>query len=227
MSAPYSVVIPAYNAEATIGAAIASTLAQTVPPTSIIVIDDGSADSTADVAAAASPLALVLRKSNGGPGSATTLGLSQVTTPLFATLDADDLWLPVKMERQLAALAADPGLAAVFSLGRLFRDGEAPSAADGSEIRLWTRTSMVFRTAAARQIGDLVDLHGNLGELIDWLARSRELGHRHLMLEEVLALRRVRPGGLSDTGDSDRARGYLQAVRRALERRKRLEEDSC
>ena len=82
--------------------------------------------------------------------------------------------------------------------------------------------TLLYRTDAARAIGDLVDLPGNLGELIDWLARGRDAGHRHLMLEEILAMRRIRAGSLSSKLDADRSRGYLFAVRNAIERKKAL-----
>jgi glycosyltransferase involved in cell wall biosynthesis len=220
MTAPYSVVIPAWNAEATIGAAIASVLAQTAPPAAICVVDDGSADGTAAAALAAGGPVTVVRKENGGPGSATTAGLARVATPYVATLDADDLWLPRKMERQLAALASDPGLAASFALGRHFRDGEEPDPdGPGAVQRLWTRTTMVYRIDAAREIGEMRDFPGYLGDLVDWLARGRDLGHRHGLLEEVLAMRRVRAGSLSHRAD-ERAKGYLHAVRDALRRRR-------
>lgn len=223
MSQAYSVAIPAFNAEATIRDAIASILGQTVAPDAIYVVDDGSADGTAEAAAAMSPLVHVMRKANGGPGSATTAGLrlAVAMSPVVATLDADDLWLPNKMERQLAYLEGHPEVDAVFALGRLFRDGEPADASGAGEVtRLWTRTTMVFRATAARETGDLLDFPGYLGELVDWLSRSRDLGHRHILIEEVLAMRRVRSGSLSDAGNSGRTRGYLHAVRRALERRK-------
>ena len=92
----------------------------------------------------------------------------------------------------------------------------------GTVRRLWTRTTLLFRTEAAREVGDFVDLPGQLGEVIDWLARSRDLGHRHAMVEEILAMRRIRPGSLSSELDADRSRGYLFAVRNAIERRKAL-----
>jgi glycosyltransferase involved in cell wall biosynthesis len=218
----YSVVIPAYNASGTIREAIDSVLRQTMRPQEIVVVDDGSTDETAAVVASMAERITVVRQDNAGPGAATTAGLRRVSTPFVATLDADDLWLPGKIARQAARFAEDPGLAAVFTLARLFADGEAPDPdGSGAVRRLWTRTTLLFRTAAAREVGDLVDLPGRLGEVIDWLARSRDLGHRHAMVEEVLALRRIRPGSLSHGRDADRRRGYLVAVHAALERRKR------
>jgi hypothetical protein len=140
-----------------------------------------------------------------------------------ATLDADDLWLPEKIARQAARLQVDIGVAGVFALARLFADGETPDpAGNGPVRRLWTRTTLLYRMDAAREVGDFVDLPGRLGEMVDWLARARDLGHRHVMVEEVLALRRVRPGSLSYGRDVDRRRGYLFAVHATLERRKLL-----
>ena len=112
-------------------------------------------------------------------------------------------------------------VAGVFALARLFVDGAEPDPdGAGAVRRLWTRTTLLFRSDAAREVGDFVDLPGRLGEVIDWPGRSRDLGHRHLMVEEILALRRIRRGSLSDGLAADRTRGYLRAVHAALERRR-------
>ena len=221
MTFAYSVVIPAYEAAATVGAAVDSILRQTVLPHEIIVVDDGSTDETASVASAIPGPITVVRRAHAGPGAATTAGLERVATPFVATLDADDLWLPEKIARQAAHFEADPGLAGVFTLGRLFIDGQPPDPdGNGAVVRLWTRTTLLFRSDAAREVGAVHDLPGRLGEMVDWLARSRDLGQRHAMVEEILALRRIRRGSLSFGLDRDRSRGYLVAAHAALERRR-------
>ncbi len=221
MTFSYSVVIPAYNAAGTVRQAIESIQRQTIPPQEIIVVDDGSTDETVAIVQGMAGKLTVMSQANAGPGAATTAGLRRVTTPFVATLDADDLWLPGKIALQAACFVADPGLAGVFSLARLFTDGEVPAPdGNGPVRRLWTRTTLLFRIEAAREVGDFVDLPGRLGEVIDWLARSRDLGHRHAMVEEILALRRIRRGSLSHSLDADRSRGYLAAVHAALERKK-------
>jgi len=220
VSFPYSVVIPAYNAEATIGEAIESIRRQTILPQEIIVVDDGSTDDTVAVVRAMASNVTIVRQANRGPGAATTAGFRQVGTSFVATLDADDLWLSQKIERQAARIEAEPDLAGVFGLARLFVDGEPPAAdGNGPVRRLWTRTTLLFRIEAAREIGDFVDLPGRLGEVVDWMARSREIGHRHAMVEEVLALRRIREGSLSHRLDPQRSRGYLAAVHAAIQRK--------
>lgn len=225
MTLSYSVVIPAYNAAGTIGQAIESILRQSILPREIIVVDDGSTDETVAAVRRMAGKFTVISQANGGPGAATTAGFRRVATPFVATLDADDLWLPRKIALQAERFETDPGLAGVFSLARLFADGEAPAPdGNGPVRRLWTRTTLLFRIEAAREVGDFADLPGRLGEVIDWLARSRDLGHRHAMVEEILALRRIRQGSLSHSLDPDRSRGYLVAVRAALERKRRLAE---
>jgi glycosyltransferase involved in cell wall biosynthesis len=222
MTFSYSAVIPAFNAAATIPAAIESILRQTMPPQEIIVVDDGSTDDTARAAAALDGPITVLRQENRGPGAATTAGFRRVATPFVATLDADDLWLPQKAARQAARFEGDPAIAGAFTLARMFADGATPDPeGNGAVRRLWTRTTLMFRIGAAKEVGDFVDLPGRTAEVIDWLARSRDLGHRHVMVEEVLAMRRIRPGSLSYGRDAERSRGYLAAVREAIERRKR------
>jgi glycosyltransferase involved in cell wall biosynthesis len=220
MTLDYSVVIPAYNAADTIGPAIESVLAQTVQPREIIVVDDGSTDATAAVLGRMPSPITVVRQANQGPGAATTAGIARTTARYVATLDADDLWLPHKIERQAQCFEAAPETAGVFASARLFRHGEPPGNGGGAPQRLWTRTTLVYRSDAAREIGAFIDLPGRLGETIDWLARGRDLGHVHVMLDEVLALRRIRPGSLSYSRDADSNRGYLVAAGKAWQRRK-------
>lgn len=219
MRPAYSVVIPAFDAAQTIAAAIQSVLAQTVPPEQILVVDDGSGDATGAIAAAASSLVRVLRQDNAGVGSATTAGLAAVATSLVATLDADDVWLAEKMATQLDLLAADPACDGVFAAMRaLLPDGRAGSVYSGM-----LRSTMLMRTAAARRVGAMIDPPGGCGDLIDWLARAREIGLRLRMVDTVLALRRIRPGSLSFARDAQRDRDYAYVAWLALKRRRERE----
>lgn len=88
---------------------------------------------------------------------------------------------------------------------------------------LWGRTSLTIRTDAARAIGPVID--GGRGDMVDWLARGRELGLRIEMAPGVVALRRIRPDSLSYGRDLHKDRGYLLAVKRALDRKRGLPRD--
>jgi glycosyltransferase involved in cell wall biosynthesis len=98
----YSVVIPAFNAERTLAAAIESVLSQTILPANVIVVDDGSTDRTAEIAGTYGPHVAIIQQTNSGPGAATTRGSEAATTPLVACIDADDIWLTKKASCQLA-----------------------------------------------------------------------------------------------------------------------------
>jgi glycosyltransferase involved in cell wall biosynthesis len=104
-----SVVIPAYNAERFIAEAIQSVLDQTYEVTEIIVVDDGSADNTSEVAAGYARTR-VIKQPNGGPGAARNTGINAASGEWIAFLDSDDLWLPRKTEIQLGYVTPDAGV---------------------------------------------------------------------------------------------------------------------
>jgi glycosyltransferase involved in cell wall biosynthesis len=114
-----SVVIPAYDASATIGETLLSVRSQTYRMLEILVIDDGSTDGTADIvsahAASDSRIRLV-RQKNCGVAAARNRGIEEAAAGLVAFVDADDLWAPHKVEKQIAALRKEgPSVALVYT----------------------------------------------------------------------------------------------------------------
>lgn len=110
-----SVVIPARNSAATLARAIASVMAQTHRPKEIIVVDDQSTDAIHEVLSGCPQGAtrLISTKVRKGAGGARNEGISSAAGNIIAFLDADDEWLPNKLEKQLALLHADPRLSFV------------------------------------------------------------------------------------------------------------------
>ncbi len=107
MSAPeVTIITPMYNARPWLEGLLACTREQTFPHFEHIIIDDCSSDGSLEEAqrlAATDPRIKVLRApKNGGPAAARNLGIAQSKGRFLAFLDADDLWLPNKLERQLA-----------------------------------------------------------------------------------------------------------------------------
>jgi GT2 family glycosyltransferase len=106
-----SVVVPAWNAQATLMETLKSVAAQTYGNLEIIIVDDGSTDRTAEVAehfCAMDSRARVVRKANGGVASARNLGIAEARGDWVAPVDADDLWHPTKIEKQVAAALEAP-----------------------------------------------------------------------------------------------------------------------
>lgn len=100
------VVIPVFNGEAYVEATVRSVLEQTVSPRRVIVVDDGSTDGTPDILtrlAQADARVLYLPRSNAGVSAARNAGIAASSAPFIAFLDADDIWLPEKLEQQIQA----------------------------------------------------------------------------------------------------------------------------
>ena len=112
-----SVVIPVFDAGGRLLEAIVSVERQHYEPLEIVVVDDGSTDDTPAVIASLGTRVRSLRQPNAGPAAARNRGLAAARGELFAFLDADDLWPDGKLQRQVAALEADPDLDLV--LGRV------------------------------------------------------------------------------------------------------------
>lgn len=104
--APVSVVIPAYNSEEFIGEALSSVMGQTLPVAEIIVVDDGSTDRTADVAARLG--VSVIQQPHQGIAAARNTGIRAAKSEWIALQDADDIWEPKKIEYQWAAVSRYP-----------------------------------------------------------------------------------------------------------------------
>ena len=214
----YSVVIPAYNASQTLAETLHSVFSQTVEPTEVIVVDEGSTDDTAAIAAGFSPGVQVLWQVNSGPGIATSNGFRHATLPLVATVDADDIWLKNKLELQLDFLERQKEVSVVCCKQRQFQHGQSD---DGKgEIRSGlNRSCMLVHRNVFDVVGDFEDQAGYVGDVVDWMARAREAGFLFAVIDQVLALRRNIKGSLSHNLDAEKSRGYLQVVRRAMQRR--------
>ena len=103
-----SVVIPTYNSQNTIRAALESVYSQSIPPDEVLVIDDESSDNTCTIITSNFPDVRLIKKQNGGPSSARNLGIKNARFEWIAFLDADDIWSKYKTERQLDEIERNP-----------------------------------------------------------------------------------------------------------------------
>lgn len=157
-----SVVMPAYNHDRFIAAAIESVLDQTVAADEVIVVDDGSTDATAQIIARY-PVSLI-RQANQGAHAALNRGLELARGRQVALMNSDDLWAPNRLERMLPALAS-AGLA--FSMSRFIDATDQPIPADApylvhldagmnEAIRRGTPAPVLRRCNIALSTGNLV-----------------------------------------------------------------------
>jgi GT2 family glycosyltransferase len=119
-------VVGAYNAEQYIGETIESLLAQTRPPDEIIVVDDGSTDSTRAILDSFGGRIRVVDQTNGGCPAAFNRAFSEAMCDYVGMCGADDLWAAAKLEQQAAALEAHPEIDVAFGGSRSFGAADAP-----------------------------------------------------------------------------------------------------
>src|SRR5712672_3418309 len=114
-----SVVIPAYNCARVIGDALDSVVDQNYPALEVLVVDDGSTDETCDVVARYGSAVTLIKQRNAGAAVARNEGMRRARGKYVALLDADDLWLPGKLQLQVDYLERNPDVAMSCTRWRL------------------------------------------------------------------------------------------------------------
>ena len=200
-------------------------------PTQVIVVDDGSPDGPAiDTAVAPYRDRLsLLHQENLGAGAARNNGLRHARTELIAFLDADDLWSPHQLERQVDTLCQDGGPVLVYANGRLIGDGPlrgmlfmdtAPSTGEPTLEALLSQrctvlTSSVVVERSALFAAGLFDESLRRGQDFDMWVRLAAAGARFSYTTEPLVYRRIHTMNLS--GDRltelERAAAVLDKLR--------------
>jgi glycosyltransferase involved in cell wall biosynthesis len=112
---PVSVIIPAFNAARWISQTLESVAAQTFEDLECVVVDDGSTDETADIVSRFGSPVRLIRQPNGGVARARNVGISNARGRYLAFLDADDAWLPSKLEQQIEIFRHNPRLGLVYT----------------------------------------------------------------------------------------------------------------
>jgi glycosyltransferase involved in cell wall biosynthesis len=119
-----SVVIPTYNRLKMVDRALSSVCKQTLNPAEIIVIDDGSQDSTKDLILNAYPQVKYIRQNRQGVSAARNTGIKIAKGDWVALLDSDDEWLPTKLEKQMAMAQREPSISFIHCDEIWFRNGK-------------------------------------------------------------------------------------------------------
>jgi glycosyltransferase involved in cell wall biosynthesis len=220
-----SVIIPAYNDSRWVGQTVRSALDQTHRELDVIVVDDGSTDGTAEVARQAArgdPRVNVISSLNAGPSAARNRGLAAARGEYVAYLDADDRWLPGKLDRQLAVFDAEPGTVCVGCsvthvsangrplprlIANLIHSGRDPREPGQQElirramVLPFVPSTMLVDGTTLRALGGMDETLGcRAGEDLELLARLAEHG-RISTVPESLVLYRLSAGSRSNADD--------------------------
>ena len=227
MSRPtVSCVIPAFNAEAYLGEAIDSVLGQTHPADEVLVVDGPSTDGTRAVAEGYGDRVRYFVQKGKGPADARNLGVRHATGDLIGFLDADDRWLPTKLEIQIDAFDADPEL--MICLTHVELRWSSERADERRALRAVARSHIVpgFATIAMLARREIMNRLGpfdtslNMADATDWLLRAREAGVPMRILPDVLVEHRMHGTNLTHTQRQRSADEFLHMVKGSLDRRR-------
>ena len=225
----FSVVIAAYQAADTVAEAIESALSQTLPPLEAIVCDDGSTDDTAEAVAPYLSEITFLRKENGGEGSAKNTAAKAASGDFVVILDADDVFLPVRLERLGELAGQRPDLDILTTDADLEIDGEFVRRCYTDSFRFEVddqrrgilHENFIFGHAAVRR--ERLLAAGGFDEVIrwttDWDCWLRLIldGSRAGLVAEPLSRYRLNSGGLSSQREAHLS-GRLQTLDKAARR---------
>jgi glycosyltransferase involved in cell wall biosynthesis len=226
-----SVIIPAFNAERYLAAAIDSVFDQTLQPDEVIVVDDGSIDRTAAVLAGYGDRISVIAQPNGGIAVANNRGVAAASGSFLCFLDADDLWVANKLEKQMDWMTRHPETEAVFGHVRQFVSEDlsenersrflCPPDPQAGVMKI----TMLIRRTAFDGVGTFDEGLRN-ADFVDWYARALDHGLRTHMLPEVVALRRQHNANLGVVARDVQRRDNVAVLKRALDRRRATRRDS-
>lgn len=216
-----SCVIPVYNGERFLSESLDSVLAQTHPPSEIIVVDDGSTDGTQAVVEQYSDKVTCTRQANAGAAAARNRGIVMASGEFVALLDADDLWHEHKLARQLERFNARPTLGYCTTYMQNFwmdevRD-EARRLQDSglAKPQPGAGSTIVARRSLFNQLGLLnADLKNR--DIQEWILRAEKQAVVREMLPDVLVYRRIH------SANNNRLRSeeeFFTIVKASLDRR--------
>jgi glycosyltransferase involved in cell wall biosynthesis len=223
---PVSCVVPALNAAPWIERTLRSMLDQTHEPAEVIVVDGGSEDGTADIAGAFGPSVRVIVEPGESPPASRNRGIREAAHDLLAFLDADDLWHPEKLERQLARLQENPELAAVTSHVQNFWDEGFEAEADHyrdhqrmQPIPGYAMNCCLARREAFATVGPLAD-GLRFADGVEWFARARDAGVAVELMDDVLTYHRLHGMNMSRRQSVEGEDEFLDFVKSVVDRRR-------
>jgi len=222
-----SCIVPAFNAERYLREALDSIFAQTYPRLEVIVVDDGSTDQTGRVIAAFGDRIRSFWQSNQGPATTRNFGLDAATGDFIAFLDADDLWHPEKLERQMACFRARPELDYCVTYVQNFWVQELQDeAAKFRDHRIarplpgYVTQTLCARRGVFTEVG-CFNTELAFGDSADWFLRAAERGKVMELLPDVLTYRRLHPNNRSRILAVSSREEFLHIIKKSVDHRRR------
>lgn len=223
MTQTVSVILPVYNAEKYLQESLDSILMQTLQPYEIIVIDDGSTDNSLQLLERLGSKIILISRENRGLAATLNQAIQLAQGEFIAFLDADDLWVPNKLEQQVDFLYRHTDQEACFGMMQQFISPELPDFIKSTiycptiiQNGIMKITLMIRRTAFDR-VGWFNEMLQR-GDFVDWFARAEEVALRYTVLPELLTFRRLHRNSLSSQHQHEK--DLIKVAKAVLDRRR-------
>ncbi len=175
----YTTIVTVRDADPFLGEAISSVLDQTLPPTKVLVVVNGTNDSSCPsmrVTASFGEPVQGVTISDAGLVPGLNYGLRQVETPFVSFLDSDDLWVRTKQENQISMLLEDPAVDGVNCHVTNFRDDPTGKRHFSPPVEGSVLGAVTFRSSAFTRFGNIDPSSTHFTHLYRWFAQARRNG---------------------------------------------------
>ena len=222
-----SVIIPVYNCEKYLAEAIESVLSQCYPSLEVIIVDDGSTDSSAEVAAQFLPKVKYQFRENSGPSTALNQGIKLSQGDFLAFLDSDDIWELGKLTAQMHVFSENPEYDAVFGYIQQFKSPELDWEShqkiliDQEIMPGYHKGTMLIKRSSFNRVGQF-NPQMKFVDFIDWFARAKEKELKMFMMKDVLMRRRLHKTNMGVREKASRLE-YVRILKASLDRRRALQ----
>ena len=234
-----SIIIPMFNAERYIASTLESALTQTYKNLEILIVDDGSTDRSVEICQQFKDERIkIIRQQNRGGSGARNTGIRNAKGEYLAFLDADDMWLPQKIEKHISHLESSPTIGVSFSYSRFIDESGTPlglyqfsKVKDITPLDLLCRTPIGNGSAAffRREVFEDIEFQTKVGSVVEnhyfdeqfrgsqdvecWMRMALKTSWKMEGIPEVLTLYRVNSEGMS-ANLSQKVEAWKQLIRK-------------
>ncbi|MDS3862226.1 glycosyltransferase family A protein [Thermosynechococcaceae cyanobacterium BACA0444] len=228
MSPIVSCIIPTFNSGSYLDEAIESILNQTWRPLEIIIADDSSTDNTREIALSYSASISFYSQPTSGPAATRNLGLSHAQGEFIAFLDADDLWHPEKLTRQMTAFCNDAELSLCITYVERFWSESLncekiyfANHSRSQPIPGYATPSLLAKRTAFELIGNF-DTNLWFTDATEWFIRARVAGLKLAIVTDVLTYHRMHQKNLTRRHSLESKQEFLKIVKTNLDNQRKI-----
>jgi glycosyltransferase involved in cell wall biosynthesis len=216
-----SIVMPVYNGEKYITESVENVFSQSYSDFELIVVDDGSTDTTPEICRSFGNRIKYIRQQNSGPAAARNTGILASSCSLISFIDVDDVWPQQKLEKQVAMFRNNSACEMVMGLvqrmvldkntGEFHNDAIEP-------ILSFNLGAMLVKRTVFDKVG-MFDASMRYSEDVDWLSKVRENSIELEIQFETALYYRIHDTNMTRS-KAINDRFFLQAIKKSLERRR-------